>query len=224
MKKFKKLIFNFANLTILFTSPMLLANISPTVNFKLKGIHPETKEYIYCNYNNMFKERPAPKEGNPTVPYIEFSTKTIESNHDHATCQSIINNFTRLDEVQSQREIAKIIKEIDCMPGVPIEIYSESTIEENAKKYHSTKNANFIWNINLLGCLEDAEGKKINVPYDCHYPSDGSPLSSQIDYDQLITFFKTCRDAINKKVSDEKLLDKWLASNDPNKPRRRTNH
>ena len=199
--------------------------LPPPKSHKINFIVITEKPRESARWEDILTERPAKKEGDAPIPTLRIHPSNMVSPLNGRNNAEIhkrhferVTNLTNLNQLFARDEVAKILSEIPCRPGTTANLVLYATEQKDMQEILKIPTPWVPWKFNFSRCLVGDNGEHISLPNGaCLYPHHDSSQMSDVNYDELIRELKKCRDAIQKKVHDDKLLDKWKATNDPNK-------
>jgi len=185
------------------------------VNFKMYAmdLSKTPMQSHKCEHENILKEKEAKNPVDPPYLTLDLSPETAKKPDTYGFCKRIYSNLTNLDQEKVRNDLADIVSEMNCAPDSNLTIRFSSTRNNDAHiEYPGIAHKDIVNKIKFYGCMDE-------MPELCTFPSSITRWDSDsliVDYEKMMIAFKRCRDAVNKKVEEEGLLEKWQAANDPN--------
>jgi len=170
------------------------------------------ERYISCKYQDVLKERPAKKEGDPTVPTLHFKQASEGlSPTEEKICENSLTNLMGLDEIRFRDELAKKFKNFPCDK---VEVVTEAREDTKLKTIYP--NAKSLWKtqfIDIKTCVKEQ-------PEYCRFPLGARmPDANTIaNYDALLLLVDLCLEQTESAIRAGAELNAWKKQNDPNKP------
>ncbi len=186
------------------------------VNFKMYSVDLSKvpMQGHKCEYKDVLQKKEAKNPNDPPYLTLDLSQKTAQEPDTISFCKRIYSNLTNLDQEKVRNDLAIIVSEMNCAPDADLTIRFSSGRNNDAHiEYPGIAHKDVVNKIKFYGCLDE-------MPELCTFPSSITSWDSNsliIDYEKMKRAFERCRDAVNDKVEEEGLLEKWQAANDPNK-------